>query len=276
MATVQVSELWRYPVKSCKGFQSELVHVDARGIIGDRRYLVINEHGRFMTQREYPAMALIEPHETGTGLILNAPGKEPLEVQGTQNGERLTVTIWDDTVEAVTQDPGAAAWLSDYFGAPMQLVQMAAEFSRRVDPYYAVHPSDETSFADGYPLLLISEASLTALNDRLVARGAEPVPMNRFRPNIVVSGCEAFAEDSWKQIRIGTTIFHLVKPCARCIMTTIDQTTGVKALEPIPTLKTFRKNADGTKVLFGQNLIHSINPGQEHRIHVGNTVEIVQ
>jgi uncharacterized protein len=224
-------------------------------------------------------MARILPtfNPTTSTLTLSAPTMPPLTIAYTDaetaSNLALDVVVWGSTCRAVRQAPEASAWLSEVLGVSCHLVAMKHDFARIVDQDYALHATDETSFSDGFPILLISEASLTNLNDRLVQSGNEPVPMNRFRPNLVVQGTEPFAEDSWKRIRIGSVELSLVKPCGRCIVTTIDQESGTKTgAEPIATLKTFRRSADGTKVLFGQNIIATTLGS----VRVGETVEILE
>ena len=246
-----------------------------RGIAFDRHFMIVNAQGRFLTQRELPKMAAITPTLADALLTLSAPGMESLRVQYTDEGDTENVVVWDDTCQAVSQGHDAEQWLSSFLGVDAHLVAMHHNFRRTVDPHYALQTTDHTGFADGFQMLLTSEASLESLNSRLIESGSEPVPMNRFRPNIVVQGCDAFAEDAWARFtvrnRAGNVEMHGVKPCGRCIVTTIDQASGTKTgAQPIATLKKFRRSADGTKVLFGQNVIHT-NIGT---IAVGDTIEI--
>lgn len=183
------------------------------------------------------------------GLTLAAQDKPPLHLPTTATGREQRITIWRDTVLARDVGDPAAAWLSAVLGMSCRLVQMPDSTERAVNPAYGA-PGDIVSFADGYPFMLIGQASLDDLNARL----ASPVPMRRFRPNLVVAGAPPFAEDTWKRVRIGNMVFRVVKPCARCIIPTIDPEAGIFAgKEPLRTLATFRKV--GSKVLFGQNLI---------------------
>ena len=231
--------------------------------------MLIDADGVFFTQRTFPKMATISVGLNGNGMNASANGFEPLNFPlepGT--GKRQEVTIWDSICEAENYDDSVNRWFSDVLETNCRLVLMPETTDRRVDPQYAVRKDvDVVSFADGYPFLLIGERALADLNSRL----DEPVPMNRFRPNIVASGADAFAEDDWKKIRIGETVFHVVKPCARCVVTTVDQSTGEKTeKEPLKTLSTYR-NRDG-KVLFGQNLIAEKGGGV---IRVGDEIEIL-
>jgi uncharacterized protein YcbX len=281
LAPIVVTELWYYPIKSCKGVRVPDVQpavFDAKGMVGDRRFMLVNPAGRFLTQREFPQMALIQPTLTDTGLLLSAPAMEQLAVHATNEGESFDAVIWDDVVRVVSQGAEVAAWLSEFLHTPCRLVAMEQGFKRITDQVYSPRPSDHTDFADGFPTLLASENSLDDLNAKLVTPDAHPIPMTRFRPNIVVAGAAAWAEDGWKRVRIGSgsqvhgvMTFEAVKPCGRCIITTTDQETGKRGVEPIPTLKKFRKSSDGAKVLFGQNLTH----GSGGCVRVGDVVEVV-
>lgn len=214
--------------------------------------MVVDADGYFLTQREHPKLALLEATVNDGFLTLRAPTLEPLDLPLRTTGPAQVVAIWRDHCQAVDQGGRAAEWLSAYLGTAARLVHLQDDFMRAVDPRYRRRATDETSFADGYPFLLISEASLAALNQRLPT----PVSMDRFRPNLVVRGCEPFAEDRWRQIQIGTVTFDLVKPCARCQVITVDQQRGVIGKEPLATLATFRRSEDG-KVNFGQNMLSS-------------------
>lgn len=265
MNTIQVSALYYYPIKSCRGIQVDQALVTTRGLQDDRLFMVVNHEGEFLTQREQPRIALIAPEVSEDLLTLRAPGMPALSIFIESAVPRRQVIVWRDTCAAIDQGAEVAAWLSEYLEARCRLVRLADEFKRRVDPRYAQSATDETSFSDGYPFLLISQASLEDLNTRL----AEPLPMNRFRPNIVVSGCAPFAEDGWRQIQIGDLRFGVVKPCARCAVTTIDQTTAMVGKEPLTTLAAYRRTSEG-KVMFGQNLLG----GETGVIRVGDPLVI--
>jgi MOSC domain-containing protein len=266
-AAVRVAALYRYPIKSCAGTRLEAGVVGRRGFAGDRALMLVDPEGRFLTQRERPRLALIAPRLEGETLTIEAPGMPPLTVVATNDGPRAKVVVWRDRCAAIDQGDAAADWFGDFLGAPCRLARMDAAFVRRVDGRYARRPDDQTGFADGYPFLLISAASLDDLNGRL----ASPLAMNRFRPNIVVTGCPPYAEDRWRRIRIGPVVFDLVKPCARCVITTTDQATAERGQEPLRTLATYRRRRDG-KVLFGQNLVHE----GEGVIRAGDAVEILE
>ena len=260
---VHITGLFTYPVKSCRRIAVSEVTLDALGIRHDRRFLVTRaEDGSFLTQREIPQMAQIIPTVvTESALTLTAPGMPPLTAPlslSTNAGRTISVTIWKDTALAADLGDEAAQWLSAFLGLPCRLVQATDDFQRAVDPRYA-QPGDRVAFADGFPILLASEASLADLNERIATSGREVVPMERFRPNIVIAcdGLAPFAEDGWRRLTRtsdGMTL-RVVKPSARCSMTTQHPDTGeTQGQEPLRTLATFRRTADG-KVLFGQNLI---------------------
>lgn len=251
-AAPAVSWLRIYPVKGAAGIPLEAAELDACGFRWDRRWLVTDPDGRFFTQRELPRLALLRPRIEGDALVLDAPDTAPLRVPLAEpGGARSPVRIWDDVVEAATVGPEAAEWLSDVLGTACRLVRFPADVQRPLDPRYAVPgAADRVGFADAYPILLITQASLDELNRRL----ATPVPMDRFRPNLVVAGTVPHAEDGWRRIEVAGIVLHVVKPCARCVVTTLDQATGVPGKEPLRTLARYRKV--GSKVLFGQNAIH--------------------
>jgi uncharacterized protein YcbX len=247
-----VTGLYYYPVKSCGGTALEWAEIGPRGILRDREFMVVEAAtSEFVTQRELPRLALIRPSLVDDELRLVAPGMPDLAVGVVKEGCTHQTTVWRDTCAAVDQGDEVAAWLSDYLSAECRLVRMADDVVRKVDPSYAVSDRDNVGFADGYPLLLTSEESLADLNARLAA----PLPMNRFRPNVVIAGSGvAFAEDQFRTIRVGEVVFHAVKRCARCVTTTVDQATAERGTEPLRTLATYRNIGHG--VLFGQNLIH--------------------
>lgn len=262
---MQLSEINVYPVKSCGGISLTAVAIDRFGPAGDRRWMVVGEGGRFMSQRETPAMALIQVAQTGSGIRL-AQGDSSIDIKEPGASARVRqVRIWEDRVAARDAGDEAAAWVSAYLGAVCRLVFMPEETVRRVDGAWA-SAGETVGFADGFPLLLISRASLDDLNARL----PEPVPMNRFRPNLVVTGCEPFAEDGWRRIRIGTMTFDVAKPCARCVVPSIVQETAGRDPHINRTLAGFRRR-DG-QIFFGQNLLYQ-NPGS---LAVGNPVQVLE
>ena len=252
-ATLSVSALYVYPVKSCRGTEMDAAEVSPCGFAHDREFMVVDGiTGLFLTQREAPRLALIRPFLEDDALRLEAPGMSPLALTPVTSGPVRDVIVWQDRCCAVDQGGEAAGWLTRFLGVDCRLVRMAEDHVRPVDPRYAVGRRDRVGFADGYPFLLLSRESLDDLNARLAA----PVPMNRFRPNIVVAGGGApFLEDRWRRIRIGSVTFYVVKPCARCVITTVDQDSAVPGREPLATLARYRNSPRG--VLFGQNLIHA-------------------
>ena len=265
---MRLSEINIYPIKSLSGIGLEESVIEDRGLVNDRRWMLIDDNRKFITQREFPRMATIKVSVSDVSVTASA-GADSLAIPfAPETGETLNVKIWSSTVKAKIYNGEINAWFSEKLGTNCRLAMMPEESRRKVNPFYAVRRFEDTvSFADGYPFLLIGQASLDDLNSRL----AEPLPMNRFRPNFVIEGSEPFAEDTWKKIRIGETVFHIVKPCARCVITTVDQETGEKGKEPLKTLAAYR-NRRG-KVLFGQNLIAD---AAGSRIRVGDTVEIIE
>lgn len=249
---MHIASLHIHPLKSCAPLDVESIGVEARGPAHDRRFMVIDAANRFVTARAEARLVLIRATPQGEGLLLEAPGCMPIVVEAPHAGSRVEVRVWNDLVDAALADDAAHAWLSAFLGRPVRLVHMDDASCRKVDLRYGVE-ADEVSFADGYPLLVISRAALDALNQRL----DRPITMQRFRPNLVVDDCAPHAEDSWRRIRIGNIDFDAVKPCTRCIFTTIDPLTAVRdpAGEPLATLRTYRHTDDGKDVLFGMNLI---------------------
>ncbi len=263
---IRLSEINIYPVKSLAGISLQQGQLDEFGLAGDRRWMVVKPNGHFITQRTRAQMALIQPSLDDNGMRLQHPELGECRVPpATADSKRIEVKVWDDLVDARHLDHDVDNWLSRAVGEACHLVWFPSESMRQCNLSYA-QQGDRVGFADGFPLLLISVASLGDLNQRL----AEPVPMKRFRPNLVVSGCGAFAEDAWRKIRIGDSGFRVVKPCSRCVITTVDPETGKRAgAEPLATLSRYRK--EGSKVLFGQNLVHD----DRGLLTIGDTVEVV-
>ncbi len=264
--TITVIGLYRYPIKSCAGIALTEARLEPRGIRHDRELMIVDAAtDGFLTQREAPRMALIAPQIADGALRAHAPGMAELILRIAEDGPTREVGIWRDPCMAVDQGGEAAAWLSAFLDRPCRLVRMVPEFVRPVDPTYAA-PGDQVGFADGFPCLLIAEESLADLNTRL----SEPLPMNRFRPNIVIAGGAPFGEDRVGRLRIGAVEFAAPKSCARCTITVVDQATGATGKEPLRTFATFRKVRRG--VLFGQNLIHA----GVGTIRVGDRVEALE
>jgi uncharacterized protein YcbX len=259
---MHLSALHIYPVKSCRGLTVTSAELGDHGFVGDRSFMVVAEaDGRFLTQRTHPHMALIETSLTKDSLVLSAPKRGSVTVPLNASAGLRRVTVWKSTVTADDCGDEAAEWLTGFLGLPLRLVRMGGTYQRpNLKP--AAQAGDVVSFADSCPFLLISEASLADLNDHLIAKHEEPLPMNRFRPNLVVSGCAPFAEDNWAHVKIGGAIFRNAGPCARCPIPTTDQLTAVRGKEPLRTLATYRRDQDDpTDVNFGANLIHETKRG---------------
>lgn len=246
-----LSEIWIYPVKSLAGIRLTEAEVQEKGLQYDRRWMIVDQFGRFLTQREFHNMAMLEVAVLENSLLISnklKPGENISVPFQPVTGEVMVVTVWDDEVDALTVSNEVDAWLSEQLEMVVKLVMMPETTERKADPRYAKN-NENVSFADGFPFLLISQASLDDLNARL----EEPIVMKRFRPNFVVTGTKPFAEDTWKSIQIGTLSFDIVKPCARCVLTTIDPETAEKGKEPLKTLATYRRV--NNKILFGQNVV---------------------
>jgi uncharacterized protein YcbX len=245
-----VTGLFIYPVKGAGGIPLAEASLGDRGFEHDRRFLVTDRRGRFFTQRDFPALALVGVGIEGEEMVLRAPGMPPIAAPlRPRSGAPRRVTVWSSTCDAITLGEDLAGWFGKYLGADCELVYMPDDSIRLVNPKYA-HDGERVGFADGYPFLLTTEASLADLNGRL----AEPVPMNRFRPSIVLDGAAPFAEDGWSTLTVGSVPFRVAKPCDRCTVTTIDQATGIKGKEPLATLSGFRRR--GSDVLFGVYLLN--------------------
>jgi len=258
-----LSDIYLYPVKSCAGVRVKEVALDRFGPAGDRRWMVVDDAGQFLTQRVLPQMALIRVESCDDGIQLEL-GPERLRLQTPGAAAReIEVRVWRDRVRARVAE-AAAVPLSEFLGRSCHLVHMPDHVTRRVDPDVARH-GETVGFADGYPLLLISGASLDDLNRRL----HRPVAVNRFRPNLVVTGCEPFAEDGWRSIRIGAAELALVRPCSRCVIPAIDQETARRDPEINRVLAGFRRR-DGV-IYFGQNLLYR-KPGV---LRSGDSVTVI-
>ncbi|MBR7826420.1 MOSC domain-containing protein [Actinospica sp. MGRD01-02] len=271
--TAHLKSLHIYPVKSCHRVDLESAELEPWGLAGDRRWLVTDAAGRLRTQRELPRMALIRPAYTeGNGLRLTAPGMPDLilpPVSRAAGAAEATVTVWRFTGPAAAAGSEADAWVTDFLGLPSRLVRMDDTGARPTDPDYS-RAEDRVSFADGYPLLLASASSLAALSDWIVEMGGEPVPMTRFRPNLVVEGTEPWAEDGWKRVSIGGQRFRVVKRCDRCVMTTVDPELGRFAgQQPLKALRKHRR--EDKAVYFAVNLI----PDTVGALRVGAEFEVI-
>ncbi|WP_460134932.1 MOSC domain-containing protein [Pseudomonas sp. S1_E04] len=267
---LRLSALYRYPLKSGKAEILQEIGLDKLGLHGDRRWMLVDEaSGRFLTQRAVAKMSQLSAlWNPSGGLTLSSPGYAPLDVALPGiDSELRGVTIWRDTLRVPDAGDAAAAWVSEFIGKPTRLVQMPLDRARTTQAGYG-RDDDQVAFADGYPLLLIGQASL----DDLCQKVGRPMEMLRFRPNLVVEGGEAFAEDGWKRLRIGDLEFRVVKPCSRCILTTLDPQTGERSAdrEPFATLEAYRKTPEGA--MFGQNLVNN----GAGRLEVGMPVTVLE
>ncbi|HEY6579549.1 MAG TPA: MOSC N-terminal beta barrel domain-containing protein [Rubrobacter sp.] len=260
---VVLSGLNVYPIKSCAGISLDSAELSATGLRHDRRWMLVDETGEFMSQRAHPRMALISTHLSDEHLTVGASAMPNLQVplQPT-NEDLMDVSVLGDANKGAPVGEEADRWFGEFLQLPCRLVGKPDDEPRPVDSIYA-EDGDQVGFADGFAFLLISEASLDDLNSRL----DYPLPMNRFRPNFVVTGCDPYAEDDWSQVRIGGIPFRVAEACPRCAITTTDQETGARGKEPLRTLATYRKS-DG-EVFFGRNLIHDALG----TVRVGDTVD---
>ena len=271
--SVHLASVHIYPMKAARAVDLTESVVEPCGLAGDRRWMLVEENGRFVSQREEPSLARVVvrygPH-AGT-ISVSAATRPRRRIAAPAEGsgaEMLKVTVWDSAVPAAAAGPAADAWFSAYLGRPVRLVHLDDPTRRPVDPGYG-RDGDVVSFADGFPLLLTSMASLDELGRWLAEDDEPPVPMTRFRPSVVVAGALPWAEDHWRRIRIGATSFRVVKPCGRCVVTTTDQITGERGRQPLKMLG--RRRRFGGRLVFGQNLI----PDSSGVIRVGDPVEIL-
>ena len=264
-----LTELNIYPIKSTRGLALQQAQVQPRGIEWDRRWMLVDSDGTFITGRQVPRLAMVHCEFKHDQLQVSVPTREPLLIPLADNGpgDQL-VNIWRDRCPTFEVSRHANAWFSDLLEIACRLVRLSDQDQRPVDPDYS-QAGDEVSLADGYPLLIIGEASLRDLNQRL----QQPVGMNRFRPNLVISTKEPFIEDSWQRIRLGETEFDLVKRCSRCVFTTVNPDSGEKhpTLEPLRTLGSYRQHPEGG-VFFGQNAI----PRRLGTLRLGTELEVLR
>lgn len=255
MSGLTVSQLYIYPVKSLAGIRVDRWPVDARGLRYDRRWMLIDDKNCFLSQRRMARMALIKTRLTNRAVILSTPDQKQIEVPlNMTSNELIQVKIWDDFCNARPVSREIDRWLGAFLGCDCRLVFQPDDSIRPVDPRFA-GVADQTSFSDGFPFLIVSESSLRSLNQAMDLE----LPVNRFRPNLVISGASPFEEDVWREIRINNICFRLPKPCSRCNIPTIDQDTAISAKEPLKTLNMLRKW--NKRVYFGQNALHD-GPGE--------------
>jgi uncharacterized protein YcbX len=268
---LRVASIHIYPMKAARAVDLPESTVEPWGLAGDRRWLLVDSGSRFITQREQPTLARVSVRYEAPGgaLIVFADGWPRIRVAvPAADAEQLKVTIWRSIVAAASAGPAAGDWFSAFLGQPVRLVYLDDPTRRAVDPDFA-QDGDVVNFADGYPLLLTSAGSLEELGRWLLGDGEQPVPMTRFRPNVVVTGAPAWAEDRWRRIRIGAVPFRVAKPSGRCVVTTTDQVTGERGSQPLKMLGQRRRF--GQSLVFGQNLI----PDSGGVIRVGDPVEIL-
>jgi uncharacterized protein YcbX len=257
-----------YPVKSCKGISLTEATLTATGLQHDREWMIVTPTGRFVTQREEPRLALIETYLDEEGLQIVLPDAGELFVPFNAHGETITAVVWNDRCGALDMGSEAAGLLTAFLGKPHRLVRFNPAGQRLSNPAWTGVTPALNLFSDGFPLLAISEASLADLNSRLET----PLPMNRFRPNLVFDGFAAYGEDIVHELATGAIRLRAVKPCTRCKITTTDQKTGVvTGIEPLNTLKSYRLNRELKGVMFGQNVIPVGGVGQP--LAIGQTFE---
>lgn len=263
---ITVSAIHIFPVKSMAGWSPNQAEVVDSGFAHDREWMVVDEQYHFVSQRQFPAMALVRPSLRDSVLELEAPGHPILKVPILTTGRSIATEVYTGPCQVLDQGDAAAAWLTTYLGKPCRLVRMDPSYKRPLNEKYRVSGDEVVGFADRLPFLLVTEASLADLNHRL----AEPVTIDRFRANIVLAGdASPYVEETWKKLQIGSVLFRTVKPCDRCEIITVDQATGQKGTEPLETLGTYRTQPKG--VMFGEFLI------QESRgtVSVGDKVDII-
>lgn len=263
MVTRKLTDIIIYPVKSLRGISLDSAHAGMKGFEYDRRWMLVDEEGHFLTQRTLPVLATLEIKNDKEGWIIQHK-QEHLKVPfDLSDVPKLNAEIWGDLLEVSLAPDYFGEWFSDHLKIKCHLVYMGENLKRMVDERYRTN-KEMVSFADAFPYLLIGESSLHDLNSKLV----NPVPMNRFRPNLVFSGGEPFSEDSFDRIETGEAVFRAVKPCTRCVVTTTDQLSGIRGSEPLLTLSKYRKK--GNHVFFGQNLVCL----KEGKVKIGDTLHL--
>ncbi len=249
---VTLRSLHVYPLKSARGIDLEAATLAPTGLAGDRRWMLVSTAGRFLTQREHPRLARIGTALHGTALELSAPGQPPLRLADDAAGTVRAVRVWNDECDGIDVGDAAADWASQAIGVPCRLLRFDPRRARLSSPQWTGDVAAPNQFTDGFPLLVANRASLDELNGRL----ATPLPMNRFRPGLVLDGLAPWDEDRIAELRIGAVRLRLVKPCTRCIITTIDQDSGTPTgPEPLQTLRTYRYDSALKGILFAQNAV---------------------
>jgi len=268
--SVTLTDLHIYPIKSCRGIALESARLAPTGFTDDRHWMLVRPNGRFVTQRELPRMALVSTQVDDDALTLGAPYMANLRVARAGGGELRAVTVWKFEGRGIDCGDAAAAWVSQYLETPLRLVMFDVSAPRVCSVEWTGETRAVTEFSDGYPILVISRASLAELNSRL----PKALPMERFRPNVVIDGVDAYDEDRMHELRAGPVTLRIVKPCTRCSITTTDQQRGaVDGVEPLQTLKEYRFDKQLRGVAFGQNVIVVAGVGESLR--VGQTLDVV-
>jgi uncharacterized protein YcbX len=266
MTQPMLSDIYIYPVKSLAGIKVSTWPVNEKGLLHDRKWMLIDGNNQFLSQRRVPKMVLIKTQIVDDTLILSTATSGSISLPlNPEGGDNINTTIWKDQCLAKTTRQEVDQWLSNFLDIECKLVYQPDDAVRPVDPDYSI-ATDKVNFSDGFPFLIVSEASLTSLNQEMDLQ----LPMQRFRPNLVISNCEAYAEDSWREIQINNIDFRLPKPCSRCSVPTIDIETAQTSKEPLTTLNRLRRW--NNHVFFGQNALHNT----EGELSIGNPVEIVQ
>jgi hypothetical protein len=274
----RIAALYVYPIKSCAGIAVDAMRFDALGPVDDRRWMLVDDDDEFVTQRELPRLALVRPARVDGGLRVLAPGMPALTVAG-RGGERRATRVWDDRCAGFDEGTEARAWFSEFLGRPVRLLRFDATAPRAASRSWvgeaAGRPGALTRFSDGYPLLVVSRASLAALNARLASHGMPEAPVQRFRPNVVVDGLDAFEEDTLDALAAagGGPVLRIVKPCTRCTITEVDPQAGRHEPGMLQVLATFRADPTlGGAVTFGQNAI--VAGGLDGALRVGDPLEV--
>lgn len=259
MTTPTIAGLFVHPVKSARGIPCSRVRLASTGFEWDRQWMVVDAKGKFLSQRTHPRLARIVPEITPGALVLRADGALPLRVPLEIRGERLAVRVWDDACSGVEQGAAAHAWVSAVLGEAVRLVRVAPDMERSANVSFAGTTPAPLAFPDAYPLLVCNQASLEDLNRRL----PQPIGIERFRPNVLVAGLPAWAEDHIDTITVGEVTFRLVKPCTRCTIPSRDPLTGDASVDPAPLLRQFRFNRSLRGVTFGENAVIVAGVGRE-------------
>jgi uncharacterized protein len=265
---VSVRALHVYPLKSAQGLALDSVRLNSTGFEWDRRWMAVDQQGKFLSQRTHPPLARVETRLTADALWLRSPELQPLALPLTREGSPIEVQVWKDYCSGIDQGPAASEWISTLLGESARLVRAPEAPRRLADSTYAGPDPPPLTYADGFQILVCNAASLDDLN----ARMPQPIPMERFRPNIVLQGLAPFAEDHIEQIQAGQIVLRLVKPCTRCVITSTDQRTGERSTNPLPVLRRFRFDRRLMGVTFGENAIPVSGIG--HEIRVGSSCEL--